>query len=80
MCPATPQSGASERVCKGEFPSGLPLSWASTRLQLDRRQHELSLEQLFIPKREIRCEFIEGESGPEKGKRLALRLQELKLI
>jgi hypothetical protein len=28
----------------------------------------------------VRCEFIEGESGDERGENLALRLRELKLV
>jgi len=41
---------------------------------------QIKLEELFVPEREIRCEFIEGDTGAEKGKQLALRLRELKLI
>jgi len=41
---------------------------------------KIELQELFIPKREVRCEFIEGESDQEKGESLALRLRELKLI
>jgi hypothetical protein len=41
---------------------------------------QIEMEELFVPEREVRCEFIAGESGPEKGKQLALRLRELKLI
>lgn len=41
---------------------------------------KIELQELFIPRREGRCEFIEGESGQEKGEGLALRLRELTLI
>jgi len=59
--------------------------WSAADLGLDPAEvgpetMQIEMEELFIPKREIRCEFIEGETGPEKGKRLALRLRELKLI
>lgn len=36
--------------------------------------------QLFVPKVEKACEFIEGENGEEIGRKLALRLREAKLI
>jgi len=41
---------------------------------------KIELQELFVPKREVRCEFVEGESGQEKGEGLALRLRELTLI
>lgn len=41
---------------------------------------KIEMQELFIPKREVRCEFIEGESGNEKGENLALQLRELKLV
>jgi len=41
---------------------------------------KIELQELFIPKREVRCEFIGGKSGQEKGENLALRLRELTLI
>ncbi len=40
----------------------------------------LEMEELFVPKREIRCEIITGETGEEKAERLAQRLKELKVI
>lgn len=69
------------RACMGRK---IPV-WSAAELGLDPaavrpEAARIKLEELFIPKREIRCEFIEGESGPEKGNRLALRLRELKLI
>ena len=36
--------------------------------------------ELFIPAQEKGCTFIEGESEEEKGRELALRLREAKLI
>ncbi len=40
----------------------------------------IQIDELFIPQRQVRCDLIGGESGAEKGERLALRLRELKLI
>ena len=42
--------------------------------------HPRPMAELLIPEREVRCEFVEGESGPEQGERLALLLRELKLF
>jgi electron transfer flavoprotein beta subunit len=60
-------------------------TWSAADLGLDPAEvkpetAQIVMEELFVPKREIRCEFVAGETGPEKGKRLALRLRELKLI
>lgn len=59
--------------------------WSAEDLSLDPAQlgpgaAQIQMEELFIPEREIRCEFIAGESGEEKAQRLAQRLRELKLI
>jgi len=56
--------------------------WAAEDIGLEAGPEAVKIElhELFIPKREVRCEFIEGESGPEKGEGLALRLRELTLI
>jgi electron transfer flavoprotein beta subunit len=59
--------------------------WSAADLGLDPAEVgpetvQIEMEELFIPEREVRCEFIEGQTGSEKGKRLALRLRELKLI
>ncbi|MCD6344437.1 MAG: electron transfer flavoprotein subunit beta/FixA family protein, partial [Anaerolineae bacterium] len=40
----------------------------------------IEMAELFILEREMRCEFIAGESGPEKAKQLARRLKALKLL
>ena len=40
----------------------------------------LEVDDLYIPQRESRCEFIEGETSEEKAEHLALRLRELKVI
>ena len=62
----------------------IPL-WSAEDLGLDPAEigpgaARIQMEELFIPEREVRCEFIAGESGAEKAKRLAQRLRELKLI
>jgi electron transfer flavoprotein beta subunit len=38
------------------------------------------LLSLFIPKKEMRCEFVEGKTGEEMGENLALKLKESGLI
>ena len=38
------------------------------------------MTRLYVPKVEKTCEFIEGESGEDIGRKLALRLREVKLI
>lgn len=59
--------------------------WSAADLNLDPARLEaevaqIKMAELFIPEREARCEFIEGQSGQEKGERLALHLREQKLI
>jgi electron transfer flavoprotein beta subunit len=59
--------------------------WSAADLGLDPAEvgseaAQIELQDLFIPEREVRCEIIEGETGQDKAKQLALRLQELKLI
>jgi len=59
--------------------------WSGSELGLDPAQigpgaARIHIDELFIPEREARCEFIEGVSGEEKAQRLAERLRELKLI
>jgi len=60
----------------------MPTVWKPADLGLDPSQISPSLElaDLFIPVREKRCEFIEGETEEEIGRKLALRLREAKLI
>lgn len=75
---------ASVRGMRAALRAEIPV-WSAADLDLDPnelglRAARIEMEELFIPERRTRCEFIEGESGPEKGKRLALRLKELKLI
>lgn len=75
---------ASVRGIRAAMRKEIPV-WSAADLGLDPLEigpgkARIEMEELFVPEREIRCEFIEGETGPEKGRRLALRLRELKLI
>jgi electron transfer flavoprotein beta subunit len=75
---------ASVRGIRAAMRREVPV-WSAADLGLNPAEigsatSRIEMEELFIPEREIRCEFIEGESGAEKGKQLALRLRELKLI
>lgn len=54
--------------------------WSGEDLGVGVQDTLLQLEELFVPKREMVCEFIPGESGEEKAHNLLLRLQEAKLI
>lgn len=59
--------------------------WSAADLGLnpsDLRAEPLRMEidELWIPRREMRCQFIEGESGAEKARNLAVRLKTLGLI
>ncbi len=55
-------------------------AWTLGDLGLDGAKNRVGLEALFVPETKIETEFIEGDSGAEKGQRLALRLREAKLI
>lgn len=56
-------------------------AWSLADLGLGEPGPErLELLGLFIPEVKGECEFIEGDSGAEKGARLAQRLAELKLL
>lgn len=75
---------ASVRGIRAAMRKEVPV-WSAADLGLDPAEigsetAQIELEELFIPKREGGCEFIEGEAGPEKAKQLVLRLRELKLI
>ena len=74
----------SVRGLRKAMRSEIPV-WSAADLGLDPAKlgsdtAQIDMEELFVPQREIRCEFIEGETGSETGKQLALRLRELKLI
>jgi electron transfer flavoprotein beta subunit len=68
------------RARKAEIPV-----WSADDLGLDPAKVgpqtvQITLDELFIPKREMVCEIIEGETGAEKAQNLVLRLKEEKLI
>jgi electron transfer flavoprotein beta subunit len=57
--------------------------WSAIDLGLEPAiigEARIQIEEMWVPKREIHCEFISGESPEEKARNLALRLRELKLI
>ncbi|MSP78063.1 MAG: electron transfer flavoprotein subunit beta/FixA family protein [Dehalococcoidia bacterium] len=59
-----------------------PISWKLADLGLNAAQLEAKVEmlELFIPAREKKCEIIDGENEEDKGRKLALKLREAKLI
>jgi len=75
---------ASVRGIRKAMRTEIP-TWSAADLALDPAEigpetAQIEMEELFVPEREVRCEFIAGESGPEKAQQLALRLRELKLL
>jgi electron transfer flavoprotein beta subunit len=54
--------------------------WGVADLGIDAPQNRVTIETLFVPDTSIETEFIDGETGAEKGEKLALRLHEEKLI
>jgi electron transfer flavoprotein beta subunit len=59
--------------------------WSADDLGLDPaavgpETMQITLDELFVPKREMVCEIIEGETGTEKAKNLVLRLKEENLL
>ncbi len=59
--------------------------WAASDLGLDAGQVgkqgvRLSLDRLFIPVQESKCEFVEGETPEEAANALAQKLREAKLV
>ena len=68
------------KAMRAEIPAWSAADLGLAPAEVGPETAQIEMEELFIPKREIRCEFIEGETGPEKGKQLALRLKELKLL
>jgi electron transfer flavoprotein beta subunit len=59
--------------------------WSADDLGLDLAEigpeaAKVTMDELFIPKREMVCEIIAGETGEEKARNLVVRLQEGKLI
>jgi electron transfer flavoprotein beta subunit len=59
--------------------------WKAADLDLDGARVgatavRLQLREITIPKRDSRCEILDGDSSDERAERLALRLRALKLI
>ena len=59
-----------------------PTIWSIQELDLDPSiwEPKLVLVDLFVPTREKMCEFIDGDNEEEKGRNLALKLREAKLL
>jgi len=59
-----------------------PTVWDATDLDMGSTISAplLSLKDLFIPSRDQQCELIDGETDEDKGRQLALKLREAKLI
>jgi electron transfer flavoprotein beta subunit len=55
-------------------------TWTVADLGIETPQNRTTLEALFVPDTSIETEFIEGESAQEIGEKLAVRLNEEKLI
>jgi electron transfer flavoprotein beta subunit len=59
--------------------------WKASDLSLDAAEigaaaARVEIQDLLIPQRESKCEFVGGETPQERAERLALRLRELKVI
>ncbi len=59
-----------------------PTTWSLGDLGLDASAMEPKVEimEIFVPTKELVCEYIEGDDDEEKGRNLALKLREAKLI
>ena len=59
-----------------------PTVWSADDIGLDpsRLAPKVRVTDLFVPDRERRGEFIEGENDADRGRQLALKLREAKLI
>jgi electron transfer flavoprotein beta subunit len=59
-----------------------PTIWSAADLGLQPAQllPRLTLHDLFVPSRSKVCEFIEGDDEADRGRKLALKLREAKLI
>ncbi len=60
-------------------------TWKGTDLNLTANRvgaaaARLQVTDVYVPKRESRCEMVDGETPGESAERLALRLRELKVI
>ena len=56
------------------------LTPADLGLESDRLKPRLTLEDIYVPESDRRCEFVEGDSEEDSGRLLALRLREDGLI
>jgi electron transfer flavoprotein beta subunit len=59
--------------------------WSAADLELEEGDIDpwagrLQMAEMFIPVRQSTCEMIDGESGADKARMLALRLNEMRLI
>jgi len=54
--------------------------WTLADLGIGAPANRVNLEALFVPDTSVATEWIEGDTGAEKGEKLALRLREVKLI
>ncbi|MBI4337153.1 MAG: electron transfer flavoprotein subunit beta/FixA family protein [Chloroflexi bacterium] len=59
-----------------------PTTWKLGDLGLSPAalQPKVPIEQLFVPTSQRQCEFINGENEEDKGRKLALKLREAKII
>jgi len=55
-------------------------AWTVNDLGIPAPKNRVNLEALFVPETKVETEWIEGDSGAEKGEKLAERLREAKLI
>lgn len=75
---------ASVRGIRKAMRKKIPV-WSAADLGIDPAEIgpeavRIEMEELYIPERDVRCEFIEGESGEEKAQLLVQRLKELQVI
>ncbi|MSQ05665.1 MAG: electron transfer flavoprotein beta subunit/FixA family protein [Dehalococcoidia bacterium] len=59
-----------------------PTIWSAADLGLQpaQLQPQITLHSLFVPTRSKVCEFVEGDDEADRGRKLALKLREAKLI
>jgi electron transfer flavoprotein beta subunit len=59
-----------------------PTTWSLGDLGLDAAATQAKVEtlELFVPTKDLVCEYIEGDDDEDKGRNLALKLREAKLI
>jgi electron transfer flavoprotein alpha/beta subunit len=57
------------------------IAWNAQDINIDPSTSRIKMLELFlVPKKEARCEFVEGETLEEAGTKLALKLGQDKLI